>query len=372
MKTGQATSSEPIDVQNENFQKVAEYLSMTVDGRSRVYYDDLTFENIKELLEKVRISEYKSAKHVVDKKLTENKSEILEASIAEKLLNGDEEIAAKGQQNHFEAEFKSEAPSATILPPPCFSNTETPSKNNVNNMLVGETEKPNPIFTSALENPSDHPEMHIRPLSEVIGDGNFFFIQDSEIDTPEIEQDHVIEHYNVQEDQIQTIQSQTFTNQSMISNETKHSFEKKSENHNALENIEHSSPSDVVKVDSPNASNLPMPGFPALGKSLDDKRFQSGGIDANINWKAQINDCEPSKWSSNEDFKSSTNPHLSKTNMTDRNGTTSRSHLKQNVLRGNNYFKNNDVYYQQGSAPNAFRSRSSRDRGNSYSSRSHK
>lgn len=378
VKTGEITSSEPIDTQNENFQKVAEYLSMTVDGRSRVYYDDLTFENIKELLDKIRNSEYKSVntKPVLNEISVENQNEAMDAPITAQLLNGDEQIAAKRKTDNFEVEFRSEAPSATILPPPCFSNSETPTKNTVNTVFAVENEKPDQIFTSGLDNSSEHPEIHIRPLSEVIGDGNFFFIQDSEIDTPEVEQEHVVEHYNVQEDQIQTIQSQTFTNQSMISNETQSSFEKKTENHiNAHENIEHSSPSEIVKVDSPNASILPMPGFPALGKSAhDEKRFQSGGIDPSINWKSQINDCESSKWSSNEDYKSSTNQHLSKTNFTDRNGNASRSQIKPNVLRGNghNYFKNNDVYYQQGSATNSFRSRTSRDRGNSYPSRSHK
>lgn len=350
---------------------------MTVDGRSKVYYDDFTFENIKELLNKVRSSNYNpdTAKDNIKTNFVESEKEILGTSTTVQPHNGDDFNNSNRNTESYEIDLKTEAPSATILPPPSFSNTENSPKNIGNKLIAVENENCNQVFLSGLESSPELQQIHVKPLSEVIGDGNFFFIQDSEIDVPEIEQDNKIGNYNLQENQVQAIQSQTFTNQSMISNKSQDSFETKSENNmSAHGNIEQAPPSDIVKVDSPNASNLPMPGFPVLGKTVhDDKLFQSCN-DASIDWKSQINDGDTNKWSPNEDYKNSTNQNFPKTNLTDRNGNASRSQLKHNALRGNghNYFKNNDVYYQPGSATNAFRPRSSRDRGNSYSSRSQK
>ncbi|KAL5282337.1 CAPRIN1 family protein [Megaselia abdita] len=364
VKTQQNNVCNNVDIQSEHFQKVAEYLSMTVDGRSKVYYDDFTFENMKELLGKVRNSEYKpvnsdpiTEKNNVEKEIPNKTNEVIS-------LNGD--VVTENIEN-VDKEFKSEAPSATNLPPPFFSNSETTLKDIANENLTTEYGKFDEF--NVLENEQ---QVNTKPFLEVIGDVNFVFIQDSEIDIPEIEAEHTNqhEHYMVQENQKQTIQSQTFTNQSMISNETQGTLLKISEsNINTHENIELSSTSDILKMDSPNASNLPMPGFPALVKATnDDKRFQSGSSQTKIDWKSQVNNCETGKWSSNEDYKGSTT--LPRTIFPDRNGNTVRSQIKQNGLRGNhNYFKNNDLYYHSGSTNSSFKSRSTRDRGNSLSLR---
>lgn len=390
MKFHQNTSikTNDIDLQSESLQRAAEYLSMTVDGRSKIYYDDFTFENIKELLDKVRNSEYKKSttKRINENHCVGNENELSKTTITVQGQTTIEDESTNRSNPNDDVEFKSEAPSATILPPPIFSN---PDLKNPDMIYSDENEK-NKFVPNVLENSSTEPTLfkeqpiHIRPISEVIGVGNFFFIQDSEIDVPESESNMKTETFKVQENQIQTIQSQTFTNQSMISNGSQNSFQKDSEL-NVLENFDQSPQSVFLKVDSPNASNLPMPGFPALGKTKHDIKNIDNidkEKDGNNDWKSQINEYETSKWTSNED-KSSNNRQVPRSSLSDRNGNAPRSQLKQNGLRGNshnNYFKNNDLYYQQqGMATNNNSFRAPRNvrergdnRGNSYPSRPQK
>lgn len=389
-----------LDGQKDNLHKVAEYLSLTIDGRSKIYFDEFTFEHIKDLLKKVRLTSFNEPQTnpLLPSNGNENTgTEELNPS-SETVENNDISLQKTSQG---ESDFKSEAPSATILPTPTFGNITSATvtiDNNMERIYLEQTDSLNPMFTAIPIN-NDHestfneqqkcPIVQIRPLSEVIGCGNFFFIQESEIDNHEqVDQDKLKNEENntaEKSNQMKAIHSQTFTNQSMILNDSPICPVDSSQSisTNQVENFNNQQTSCTpafVNVDPPNASNLPMPGFPALGKAKQENKIDVGGGNPD-DWKQpQLMEYEQNKWSaSNSENKN--NRQFSRANINnDRNGQNipRNQNFKQNGLRGSghNYFKSNDAYYQQGIVSNNFRSRNSRDkgndRGNTYTARSQK
>lgn len=176
-------------------QSAAEHLLAVVDGKPKEAFGS-TYSHIKEVIGKIHESGYFDQACVESNVVTEFTEEIYEPAV----------VDAEPQVEVL-SEIPTEAPVPVCYVEPTVPVEEVP--------VVPVVQQPPPppqvIEQQFYQQPPPPPaQPQPRPISEVLGTGTFYFLQDSELDSPEqVPQNTVIPNA--------AIPSQTFTNQNFVS-----------------------------------------------------------------------------------------------------------------------------------------------------------
>lgn len=249
-------------------QKSADLLSLTIDGKQKEFEGTSTYANVKSILKNIQKSAYfeKLNQPQQSTENSESQNEIASDEVVEEKANDDSDTAPIPEEtivsavnaspnveavgnvsNSGEAasvEYASVAPSASAVPVPTFTPQQQQQQQHAMPVpgiaahTAPQNLKPLPQVAAAGSIPlSQLPPNHqihaghvppttvravesayfkqhqyvqqmARPLAEVLGTGNFFFLQESELDSPEVPNNNVA-HQNAERPPVHPIQQQT-------------------------------------------------------------------------------------------------------------------------------------------------------------------